>query len=71
MQFRIEIDAVFEADNVEHAHKFWEDYFRALSIEKKPKPVMGKVEIRELAKGEELGLIKSNVRYFPRKVKEE
>ena len=66
MQFRIEIDAIIDADDIEHAYKFWEDHFRALSIEKEPKPFMGKAEIREMAEDEEIGLLKSNVRYFPR-----
>ncbi len=71
MKFRIEVDAIFEADDLEHAFKFWEDHYRALSINKESKPFMGTAEIRPLADGEELGLIKSKVRYFPRKVKEE
>lgn len=70
MQFRIEVDAIFEADDLEHAFKFWEDHYRALSIKKNPAEFMGKAEIREMEDGEPRELLKSKVRYFPRKVEE-
>ncbi|MEE9573652.1 MAG: hypothetical protein V3W20_11430 [Candidatus Neomarinimicrobiota bacterium] len=71
MKFRIEIDAIIEADDIEHAYKFWEDHFRALSIKREPKPFMGKAEIREMADDEPTGLLKSNVRYYPRETTEQ
>lgn len=68
MQFRIEVDAIFEADDLEHAYKFWEDHYRALSIHKNTAEFMGNATIREMVEGEPRELLKTNVRYYPRKV---